>query len=179
MLLETCFNHYSQLPLDKSNKLNQQLEEYTKGKDDIPEEYRRFETKEPDSLEVHIINNYHTTLTFAICFCYFMLTKQYLVSFDFIIAIPFLYQHWKLFGQSPISLFLVFAILTSYGGQFCMWLSWQRRMTDIPNNYWTQVFINSVAWVFILHIVNSRVRQKSIEYQVPIDFYEKEMKPKE
>ena len=175
-MLRDSYNDYTELPIDKSNVLNQKLDTYINGVVDKPEVYKKFETKDVQNLPLNLVNNYYMTMCLCMLFLYFMITKEYLVSFDFLIALPFLYKHWKLFSQSPVALLLTFVILFSYGGELCMWIVWQRRMVSNVNNYWTQAFINSGAWAFVCYVVNTRIRDKSEEYRVPTKYFYEEYK---
>lgn len=109
-------------------------------------------------------------------FIVFMLTKEYLVSFDFIIVLPFLFQHWRLVSHSSLSLLFIFVLVLTYGGQFVMFSAWQMRIIANVNNYWTQTFINSLIWAIMYKTMISKVKSNAEEYQVPVKFYYEEIK---
>lgn len=141
--------------------------------------YRKFEIKETQNLELGKVDNFYMMQAFVLVFIYFMMTKQYLVSFDLIIFIPFFFKNIKLLTQSPMALILIFVLILSYCGQMCMWIAWQKRMTANVNNYWTQIFINSAAWGFVCYVINSRISQKAKDYKIPVEFFFNHIKKNE
>uniref|UniRef100_A0A7S3KRA8 Uncharacterized protein n=1 Tax=Euplotes crassus TaxID=5936 RepID=A0A7S3KRA8_EUPCR len=164
------------MPIDSNNQLNQGLENHIKGLKEKPEGYRKFLTKDEENLNPKRVENYHLSLALMLVFIYFTLTKEYLVSSDFIIIIPFIPQHWKLLSQSPFSVVMLFILTLSYFGQFAMFISWQMRIIANVNNYWTQIFINSIAWVITANIITSRVKDKAKEFRVTTDYFYKHIK---
>ncbi|CAI2368203.1 unnamed protein product [Moneuplotes crassus] len=174
--LEHSYNEYCLMPIDPNNQLNQGLENHIKGLKEKPEGYRKFLTKDEENLNPKRVENYHLSLALILVFIYFTLTKEYLVSSDFIIIIPFIPQHWKLLSQSPFSVVMLFILTLSYFGQFAMFISWQMRIIANVNNYWTQIFINSIAWVITANIITSRVKDKAKEFRVTTDYFYKHIK---
>ena len=180
--LRTNARAYNLLPVDTTGELNSKLEEFIKNSKDeqatfwrflevqnmqsiwksalkAPEDNNKQEELE-DIEEIYENNEYYLSQWLTLTFIYFMLTKPYLVSFDFIIILPFMWRHWNLFSYSPAALVMVFGLWFTYGGEMLMWIAWQKRMAANVNNYWVQIFINSAVWGFISYIWNSRISQK-------------------
>mmetsp|Transcript_32732 Transcript_32732/g.29014 ORF Transcript_32732/g.29014 Transcript_32732/m.29014 type:complete len:172 (+) Transcript_32732:963-1478(+) len=165
---------YSQMPIDKDNKLNSDLKTHIDSLEEKPSGYRKFLTKDEENLDLNTVTNYYLSLCFFCIYIYHMLTKEYLVSYDFIIIIPFIPLHWSLFSQSPLSLLLIFILSLTYCGQFAMFIAWQMKIIANVNNYWTQVFINAIAWVLISNILQNRIIAKAKEFKFTTKyFYEK------
>ena len=139
---------------------------------DIAKDQPKKQTKDIDNqdlvVEMHLsqVYNHYMVLTFVIIFIYFAICKQYLVAYDYIIAIPFMWRFFHMFSQSQAAALLAFIMAFSYAGQFWMWLAWQRRMIANVNNYWTQCFINSIWWALVCYVINNHIAdlgKKNIE----------------
>jgi hypothetical protein len=175
-LLEGSFNSYSEMPIDKQNSLNAELDKYAENMEEKPENYKKFLVKDQANFSIYTVRNYHMSMCFAQIFIIYMISKEYLVSYDFIIVMPFLLQHWRLVKHSPLATLLMFVMALSYGGQFVMFSAWQMRIIANVNNYWTQTFINSLVWAIIYNTMISKVKSNAQEYQVPVKFYYEEIK---
>ena len=201
--LRTNARAYKLLPIDATGELNTKLKEFIKSSKDPETTFLRFRTlknmksvnksslpsenneeaKENEEMEdlceMEESNNFFLTQIIVVTFIYFMLTKPYFVSYDFIIVLPFMWRHWGLFSYSPAALIMIFGLCFTYGGQVWMWIAWQKRMVANVNNYWIQIFINSAVWGFVSYIINSKIGQKSKEYYIPYKVYYEHIKKKE
>jgi len=164
------------MPIDSNNELNKKLKDHVESLEDKPQRYREFLTEDEENSDLQIVNNYYLSLCFFSIFIFFMLTKEYLVSYDFIIILPFIPQHWKLISQSPFSILFLFALCFTYGGQFVMFIAWQMKIIANVNNYWTQIFINSLAWVLLFNTLQNRIIEKAKEFTVTTNYFYQHIK---